>query len=129
MWSSLRSISSRRRRISERWSSEVMTLTEERGPGRRGWGACPARAFSWQSRLNSAPSWKSYGPLRPSAIRHAAIVQGRIEACPACRAIQAEANLLAGPCSGRHYLLTDPRQFGILQSGPGWRGTECNSTN
>jgi len=23
-----------------------------------------------------------------------------------------------------HYLLTDPRQFGILPSGPGWRGTE-----
>jgi hypothetical protein len=45
------------------------------------------------------------------------------------RAIQAKANLPAGPCSGRHYLLTDPRQFGILQSGPGWRGTECNSTN
>jgi hypothetical protein len=45
------------------------------------------------------------------------------------RAIQAEANLLAGPCSGRHYLLTAPRQFGILQFGPGWRGTECNSTN
>jgi hypothetical protein len=45
------------------------------------------------------------------------------------RAIQAKANLLAGPYSGRHYLLTDPRQFGILQFGPGWRGTECNSTN
>jgi hypothetical protein len=30
--------------------------------------------------------------------------------------------LLAGPCSGRHYLLTDPRQFGILQSGLGWWG-------
>ena len=40
-----------------------------------------------------------------------------------------DANLLAGPCSGRHYLLTDPRQFGILRSGPGWRGTECDSTN
>jgi hypothetical protein len=40
-----------------------------------------------------------------------------------------DANLLAGPRSGRHYLLTDPRQFGILQSGPGWRGIECNSTN
>jgi hypothetical protein len=25
--------------------------------------------------------------------------------------------------------LTDPRQFGILQSGPGWRGIECNSIN
>jgi hypothetical protein len=24
-----------------------------------------------------------------------------------------DANLLAGPCSGRHYLLTDRRQFGI----------------
>src|SRR5262249_13037844 len=29
---------------------------------------------------------------------------------------------LAGPCSGRRYLLTDPRQSDILQSGPGWRG-------
>ena len=48
MWSSLRSISSRRRRISERRSSEVMTLIEERGPGRR--GAYPAGGFSWQSR-------------------------------------------------------------------------------
>ena len=36
-----------------------------------------------------------------------------------------DANLLAGPC--RHYLLTSPREFGILQSGPGWRGAECNS--
>jgi hypothetical protein len=36
---------------------------------------------------------------------------------------------LARLCSGRHCLLTDPRQFDILQSGPGWRGTECNSTN
>jgi len=24
--------------------------------------------------------------------------------------------------------LTDPREFDILQSGPGWRGIECNST-
>jgi hypothetical protein len=32
MWSSLRSISSRRRRISERLLAEVMTLIEERGP-------------------------------------------------------------------------------------------------
>jgi hypothetical protein len=42
-WSSLRSISSRRRRISERRSSEVMTLTEERGPA--GGGTRPARAL------------------------------------------------------------------------------------
>jgi hypothetical protein len=27
------------------------------------------------------------------------------------------------------YVLTDPRQFGILQSGSGWRATECDSTN
>ena len=27
------------------------------------------------------------------------------------------------------YLLTDPRQFDILQSDPGWQGTECNSIN
>src|SRR5215472_17445581 len=25
------------------------------------------------------------------------------------------------------YPLTAPRQFDILQSGPGWQGTECNS--
>jgi hypothetical protein len=28
---------------------------------------------------------------------------------------------VGGTFSGRGYLLTDPRQFGILQSGPGWR--------
>jgi hypothetical protein len=39
------SISFRRRRISERLLVEVMTLIEERGPGRRGWGACLARAL------------------------------------------------------------------------------------
>ncbi len=36
------------------------------------------------------------------------------------------------PLSGRsplRYPLTDPRQFDILQSGPGWRGIECNSLN
>jgi len=38
------------------------------------------------------------------------------------RAIQAKAYPLAGPTSGRHYLLTAPREFGILQSGPGCRG-------
>jgi hypothetical protein len=43
----------------------------------------------------------------------------------ACGPSQAKANLAAGPCSGHHYLLTDPRQFGILRSGPGWRGSHA----
>jgi hypothetical protein len=49
----LRSISSRRRRISERRSSDVMNSPKKEAPAG---GACPARAFSWQSRSNSAPS-------------------------------------------------------------------------
>jgi hypothetical protein len=32
-------------------------------------------------------------------------------------------------CKSSRYLLTDPRQFDILQSGPVWQGTECNSIN
>jgi hypothetical protein len=38
----------------------------------------------------------------------------------------------AAACGGKQvvksscYLQTDPRQFDILQSGPGWWGTECN---
>src|SRR6516225_10460372 len=73
-WSTLRSISSRRRRISERRSSEVMKLTEARGPGRRGWGAWPARALvgrADQTRpLHSAAvgqvSWFFASPTSPS---------------------------------------------------------------
>jgi hypothetical protein len=51
MWSSLRSISSRRRRISERRSSEVMTSPQQEALAG---GACPARALVGRAELNSA---------------------------------------------------------------------------
>jgi len=51
MWSSLRSISSRRRRISERRSSELMTSPQQEALAG---GACPARALVGRAELNSA---------------------------------------------------------------------------
>jgi hypothetical protein len=41
----------------------------------------------------------------------------------------------AAACGGEQvvksscYFQTNPRQFDILQFGPGWWGTECNSIN
>src|SRR5215475_9941537 len=57
MWSSLRSISSRRRRIRERLSSEVMTSQHRRKrPQPEGDGGMPGRGLSQQSGSNSASS-------------------------------------------------------------------------
>src|SRR6516164_11765515 len=65
MRSSLRSISSRRRRIRERLLSKVKNSPKNEAPagGGWGWGACPARAFELAEQNNLGPRSAAVGEV------------------------------------------------------------------
>jgi hypothetical protein len=56
-------------------------------------------------------------------------VNNRDRVSPFYQTISNAANVRYRGQKSRRYLLTDARQFDILQFGPGWQGTECNSIN
>src|SRR5262249_20474236 len=67
----------------------------------------------------------SAGDFLKNALTRACPRRSFITCCPCDRAVYVQAR--TGIPSLLVYPLTEPRQFDILQSGPGWEGTECNS--